>query len=135
MLNPFFTHGLLYDGYESGSRAACCASSPKVAHLAVAVSAHISQAVGIVIINEVNTANTMGLRDEDGDPKDWIELYNPTGQAVDLSGAGLSNKSATPFKWVFPGGGQHPGQWLFAGVGLQEKPQRGWPAFAHQFQY
>jgi hypothetical protein len=71
---------------------------------AAVLFALVAQTAGRVIINEANWANTMGLRDEDGDPKDWVELYNPTAQAVDLSGAGISNKSATPFKWVFPAG-------------------------------
>ena len=71
------------------------ATAPQIARLALvskpaaAVFAPAAQAAGSVIINEVNTANTSGQRDEDGDPKDWIELYNTTSQAVDLSGMGL----------------------------------------------
>lgn len=35
---------------------------------------------------------------------DWIELHNPSGEAVDLSGWGLSDDPAKPFKWTFPAG-------------------------------
>ena len=35
---------------------------------------------------------------------DWIEIYNASGQAVDLSGFGLSDNAAKPRKWQFPAG-------------------------------
>lgn len=59
---------------------------------------------GGVMINEVSTANWQGAVDEDGDAEDWVELYNPAATEVDLSGYGLSNKSASPFYWSFPAG-------------------------------
>ena len=31
------------------------------------------------------------LYDEDGDTPDWIEIYNPTSEPVNLSGFGLSD--------------------------------------------
>ena len=44
---------------------------------------------------------------------DWIELYNPTAQAVDLSGFGLSDNAGRPRKWQFPSGTLiQPGQYL-----------------------
>ncbi len=44
---------------------------------------------------------------------DWIELYNPTGAAVDLSGCGLSDNAGRPRKWQFPSGTViQPGQYL-----------------------
>ena len=49
---------------------------------------------------------------------DWIELYNASEQAVDLSGFGLSDNAAKPRKWQFPSGTVlQPGQYLgiFAG--------------------
>ena len=63
-------------------------------------------AAGGVMINEVNAGNWKGMRDEDGDAEDWIELYNPANTAVDLSGYGLSNKTTSPFYWAFPAGTQ-----------------------------
>ncbi len=35
---------------------------------------------------------------------DWIELYNGSAEAVDLSGFGLSNNAGRPRKWQFPQG-------------------------------
>lgn len=35
---------------------------------------------------------------------DWVELYNATAQAVDLSGWGLSDNAGRPRKWQFPEG-------------------------------
>ena len=44
---------------------------------------------------------------------DWIELYNSTGAAVDLSGCGLSDNAGRPRKWQFPSGTViQPGQYL-----------------------
>ena len=40
----------------------------------------------------------------DGEYYDWIELHNQSGQAVDLSGYGLSDNPGNPAKWVFPDG-------------------------------
>ncbi len=55
-----------------------------------------------VIINEVmastSTANTSGAS------YDWVELYNTSGQAVDLTGWGLSDDPSAPRKWQFPDG-------------------------------
>ena len=35
---------------------------------------------------------------------DWVELYNATGAAVDLTGYGLSDDTGKPRKWQFPSG-------------------------------
>ena len=35
---------------------------------------------------------------------DWVEIYNASNQAVDLSGFGLSDNAAKPRKWQFPSG-------------------------------
>ena len=72
-----------------------------------------AQAVSIglaktVVINEVMASNFFGATDEDGDVEDWVELTNTTAAAVDLSGWGLSNKPASPFRWVFPAGTSVP---------------------------
>lgn len=40
--------------------------------------------------------------DEDGDPEDWMELYNPGGSAIDLGGYFLSDDATDPTKWSFP---------------------------------
>ncbi|GAA3590052.1 hypothetical protein GCM10022198_12430 [Klugiella xanthotipulae] len=62
-------------------------------------------ATGGVIINEVVAAAwNNSAKDQDGEAKDWVELYNPTDNAVDISYWGLSNKDASAFRWTFPAG-------------------------------
>lgn len=55
-----------------------------------------------IIIREMLSENLSGLKDEDLDPEDWIELYNAGDTEVDLAGWSLSNDSDTPGLWVFP---------------------------------
>ena len=57
-----------------------------------------------VVINEICAHNLSGLQDGDGVCKDWIELYNPGGEPVDLSGWSLSDDKDDPGRWVFPAG-------------------------------
>lgn len=44
------------------------------------------------------------LLDHDGDSSDWIEIYNPTRQAVALDGWHLTNDKSDLDKWEFPAG-------------------------------
>ena len=55
-----------------------------------------------LIIREILSENLSGLKDEDLDPEDWIELFNAGDTEVDLAGWSLSNDSDTPGLWVFP---------------------------------
>ncbi len=60
--------------------------------------------VAPLVINEVLSVNTQTNTDPDFiEFSDWIELYNPSNQAIDLSGYGLSDDS-DPLQWVFPAG-------------------------------
>jgi hypothetical protein len=62
-----------------------------------------------VVIHEVLSSNTRSNHDMDfGAFSDWIELYNPTGTAVDLSGWYLSDNPANPDKWKMPAGSLIP---------------------------
>ncbi len=61
-----------------------------------------------VIINEYSCSNISGPNDAFGERKDWIELYNPTATAVDISGFYLSDKVGTPLKWAVPVGNSIP---------------------------
>jgi len=56
----------------------------------------------LVRINEFLAKNQLSLRDQYGDSADWIELYNPSNVAVDLTEYGLSDNPQDPMKWVFP---------------------------------
>lgn len=68
-----------------------------------AINAPFSQAQ--VFINEVMADNKNTITDPDkGNNGDWIELYNTGSSSIDLSGFGLSDDTASLFKWVFPSG-------------------------------
>ena len=54
------------------------------------------------IINEFLAANRAGMADQDGDPEDWIEIYNPGRRAVNLAGWSLTDDPSRPRKWTFP---------------------------------
>ena len=64
--------------------------------LAYAVSAQ-------VVINEIAPSATT-LADEGGTFEDWVELYNPSGQDIDLGGVFASDDLAEPYEWEIPAG-------------------------------
>ena len=55
-----------------------------------------------VRLNELLTANVNGLRDEDNEPQDWVELKNTGSNVVSLAGWSLTDDPGSPDKWVFP---------------------------------
>ena len=57
---------------------------------------------GGLLISEFVASNTRSLKDEDGSYPDWIEIYNGTGAAVDLTDWSLTDNVASPHKWNFP---------------------------------
>ncbi len=63
----------------------------------------IGSITGTVVINEFMASNGGCLPDESGEYSDWIEIYNPSGEAVSLSGMGLSDENSGAPKWAFPG--------------------------------
>ena len=63
-------------------------------------------------INEIMAAPRSGLRDEDGDLSDWIELYNAGSERIQLSDYALSDNEEKLTKWFFPQGAYiDPGQY------------------------
>lgn len=55
-----------------------------------------------VLITELVADNVDGLRDNDGDRSDWIELFNASDAAVPLGGWRLTDDSADTGLWTFP---------------------------------
>src|SRR5688500_8273980 len=55
-----------------------------------------------IMISEFVADNNDSLNDEDGDDSDWIEIFNPTGTVVDLTGWSLSNNTNNYGLWKFP---------------------------------
>lgn len=54
------------------------------------------------ILNEISAMGIRTFLDEDGEQEDWIEIKNPTGQAIPLAGWSLSDDPDNPARWVFP---------------------------------
>ncbi|MDO4493317.1 MAG: lamin tail domain-containing protein [Clostridia bacterium] len=57
-----------------------------------------------VYINEFMASNASTITGPDGTYCDWIELYNTSDRAIDLSGYGLSDTATRPLKSVLPQG-------------------------------
>ncbi|MEZ5324731.1 MAG: lamin tail domain-containing protein [Verrucomicrobiales bacterium] len=55
-------------------------------------------------ISEILASNLSGLKDGDGNFTDWIEVHNPDGTAIDLSGYHLTDDNEVLAKWTFPVG-------------------------------
>ena len=53
-------------------------------------------------INEIHAANLDGLKDEDGDAEDWVEIWNYGDTSVRLLGWTLTDDSTQPEQWAFP---------------------------------
>ncbi|MFP6884317.1 MAG: lamin tail domain-containing protein, partial [Roseibacillus sp.] len=58
--------------------------------------------IGAPVISEFMADNNSALYDEDGDSSDWIELFNPDPNAVDLGGYFLTNDPAERTGWEIP---------------------------------
>lgn len=55
-----------------------------------------------VVINEVMASNSITASDSLGEFDDWIELFNNSSQAVDISGYYLTDDYFNPDKWTIP---------------------------------
>ena len=62
---------------------------------------NISYTQGLVI-NEIMSNNNSCVLDKDGEPSDWIELYNPTNDSINLNNYTLSDDANILNKWTFP---------------------------------
>jgi hypothetical protein len=54
-------------------------------------------------ISELLALNNNSLTDNDGDSSDWIEIANPSDEAIELGGWYLTDDADTLTKWRFPG--------------------------------
>ncbi|MEM1095877.1 MAG: lamin tail domain-containing protein [Bacteroidota bacterium] len=55
-----------------------------------------------LVLSEFMAANAGTLFDEDGDSSDWIELHNPTSEAINLAGWHLTDDASAPQLWPLP---------------------------------
>lgn len=64
--------------------------------------------VGDILINELMAINGVTAYDSNGENDDWIELFNTTSSAIDLSGLYLSDDPLLLMKWTLPIGTSIP---------------------------
>ncbi|MBQ6232514.1 MAG: lamin tail domain-containing protein [Clostridia bacterium] len=92
-------------------------------HIAYLDNFHIE--ADILMINEVMPVPKTGLRDEDGEFSDWIELYNAGTATLRLSDFALSDNEQKPLKWFFPEGAViEPGQYYIVFCSGKNKMQQ-----------
>src|SRR5262245_15023957 len=78
-----------------------------------------------VLISEFCAHNGSGIRDEDGDHSDWIELYNAGTQAVNLEDWFLTDNFYQLTKWQFPKYDLMPGCYLVVFASGKDRRQAG----------
>ena len=61
-----------------------------------------------LVISEASSANRTYAPDASGNCHDYVEIYNPSAQAIDLTGHCLTDDEADPGKWAFPQGATIP---------------------------
>lgn len=84
-------------------------ASPSPGPTATPGPEELSRGAGQVVISEFMEKNRTTLRDEDGDFSDWIELWNRSEEAVDISGWSLSDRE-NQLGWTLPELSLQPGQ-------------------------
>ena len=55
-----------------------------------------------LVISEFMAANANGLKDEDGDRSDWLEILNVSSGSVNLAGWSLTDDPTQLTQWTFP---------------------------------
>jgi hypothetical protein len=68
--------------------------------------------LGAPQITEFMADNETGLRDEDGQFSDWIEIHNPDATPLSLAGYHLTDNPGNLNKWSFPAVTINPGAYL-----------------------
>ena len=61
-----------------------------------------AEAATNILLNEFMAANSHTLLDEDGDSSDWLELYNPSTNSVNLNGWFLTDTTNNLTEWQIP---------------------------------
>lgn len=76
--------------------------------LLIALSFLVLQVSGQVVINEYSASNLTGYLDNYLNEEDWIELFNPTINDLNIGGFYLSDNTSNPTKWMIPTGTMIP---------------------------
>ncbi|HYW77946.1 MAG TPA: lamin tail domain-containing protein, partial [Thermoguttaceae bacterium] len=84
-------------------RQPCKATSIRTARLIFeSLESRVVLNAGPLLISEFMASNDSRLSDEDGAFPDWIEIYNPTGEAIDLADWSLTDDATDLQQWQFP---------------------------------
>lgn len=77
-----------------------------------------------ILISEFMAINDKTIDDEDGDNSDWLELYNPGDDAINLKGWFLTDKADNNTKWEIPDVTLNSGEYLliFASEKKRDNP-------------
>ncbi|WP_163319720.1 chitobiase/beta-hexosaminidase C-terminal domain-containing protein [Dysgonomonas sp. 520] len=78
-----------------------------------------------ILINEFLALNSNGMKDEDGDNSDWIELYNPGSEAINLKGWTITDNASKLDKWTFPSVTINAGGYLVIFASEKDKSNSG----------
>lgn len=65
-----------------------------------------------VFLNEIVSNSDGFFADEDGDHSDWVEIYNPSAEPIQLEGYSLTDDSADLGKWSFPDAVLNPNEYM-----------------------
>ena len=76
-----------------------------------------------VVINEAMPSNSSTIHDEDGETSDWVELYNPGTEPVNLENYGLSDSKKTEKFWFFPSVELNPKEFLLVFLSGNDRKQ------------
>ena len=87
----------------------------------------VFSAQGEIVISEFLADNSSGIKDEDGDRNDWIELYNNGDEAVSLEGWWLTDKASSLTQWRFPAITIQPNQFLLVWASGKNRTRAGYP--------
>ncbi len=79
------------------------------------------------ILTEFLANNEGGIRDEDGDRSDWIEIHNPSAVPVDLGGWRLTDDAGDPSKWALPAEVLPPGGYVVVFASDKDRTVAGQP--------
>jgi len=81
------------------------------------------------VITEFMADNALTQLDGDGAPSDWIEIYNPTTEPIDLTGWYLTDNDQNDdlAEWAFPAYQLDPGEYLL--VFASNKPDELYPYY------
>jgi hypothetical protein len=81
--------------------------------------------INYIHITEIMAANSSVLPDEDGDYSDWIEIFNPTSEAISLNKWFLTDNIDNPLKWQFPDVELLPGAYMVIYVSGKDRRNPG----------